>query len=108
MNEYIFDSKYPMIWLLKYYRHWCDVTAGTTNIQFDVFGGSDKRINKMSDSYSDWLITKGGIYRVKKGALLLYYGKNWLGEDYEDIDDETSGTPEHDLNPEDTQKMYVN
>ncbi|XP_054160171.1 uncharacterized protein LOC128958351 [Oppia nitens] len=104
-QRYDIKAKYPNGYSKRYYRHWCDVTVGTTNIQFDVFGGRDKRVNKLSDSYSDWIITRGGIYRVKKGSLILYYGKNWLGEDYEDLEDAVIGTPEKTLNPSDTQKI---
>lgn len=55
----------------------------------------------MSDSYSDWIINSGGIYRLKKGQLIWYYGKNWLGEEYNLEDDLLAGTPEKELHPED-------
>ena len=60
----------------------------------------------MSDSYSDWIINTGGIYRFKKGQLSLYYGKHWLGELF-DIEDDLAGTPEKELHPEDFVFMQV-
>ena len=60
----------------------------------------------MSDSYSDWIINSGGIYRFRKGQLFMYYGKNWLGEEH-NIEDDLAGTPEKELHPEDFVFMYV-
>lgn len=97
---------YPKRSHTKYYRHWCELKADGGSVKFDVFGGKDKRINRMSDSYSDWIINSGGIYRFKKGQLMLYYGKNWLGEEY-NIEDDLAGTPEKELNPDDFVFMYV-
>lgn len=54
----------------------------------------------MSDSYSDWIINSGGIYRFKKGQLTLYYGDNWLGDLF-DLEDQTAGTPEKEIRSED-------
>lgn len=92
--------KYPSHARTKYFKHWCEVKAEDASIKFDVFGGKDKRINRMTDSYSDWIINSGGIYRFKKGQLIMYYGKNWLGEDF-NIEDDLAGTPEKELNPDD-------
>lgn len=97
---------YPKKAHSKYYRHWCDLKADNANITFDVFGGKDKRINRMTDSYSDWIINSGGIYRFKKGQLMLYYGKDWLGEEHS-IEDDLAGTPEKTLDPNDFVFMYV-
>ncbi|KPM03353.1 casein kinase I isoform gamma-3 [Sarcoptes scabiei] len=84
----------------QFSRHWCNVKAEKESITFDVFGGKDKRINKMSDSYSDWIINSGGVYRFKKGQLIMYYHKDWLGEEHT-IEDDLAGTPEKELHPED-------
>lgn len=91
---------YPKRSHTKYFRHWCEVKAENVTIKFDVFGGKDKRINKMTDSYSDWIINSGGIYRFKRGQLNFYYGKDWLGEEH-NIEDDLAGTPEKELNPDD-------
>lgn len=93
-------SMYPKKVHSKYYRHWCELKAHNATLKFDVFGGKDKRLNRMSDSYSDWIINSGGVYRFRKGQLIHYYGKNWLGEDHT-IEDDLAGTPEKELNPDD-------
>lgn len=66
-----------------------DFIVDKKQLRFAVFGGKDKRINKLRDSYSDWIITRRGIYRVEKGKLELYYGKNWFlnSSEYDDEDD---------------------
>ena len=97
---YTFYRIYPKKKHAKYYRHWCEVKADGKTVKFDVFGGKDKRINKFSDSYSDWIINSGGVYRFRRGQLILYYGKDWLGEE-RSIEDDLAGTPEKELNPDD-------
>lgn len=100
-DRYDIKGKYPQKSMKKFYRHWCEVkTDDNISIMFDVFGGKNKKINKMSDSYSDWIINSGGIYRFRKGQLFMYYGKNWLGEEH-NIEDDLAGTPEKELHPED-------
>lgn len=94
------NRKYPQKRHNIYYRHWCELRTENATLKFDVFGGKDKRINRMTDSYSDWIINSGGVFRLKKGQLNFYYGKNWLGE-HHSIEDDLAGTPEKELNPDD-------
>ena len=90
-----FDFRnYPTKGANKYYKHWCvlkstDFIVDKKQLRFAVFGGKDKRINKLRDSYSDLIITRRCISRVENGKLELYYGKNWFlnSSEYDDEDD---------------------
>lgn len=99
-DRYDIKGKYPKSKHSRYHLHWCDIKVENISLRFDVFGGKDKRLSKMSDSYSDWIINSGGVHRFKKGQLILYYGKGWLGE-VTNIEDDLAGTPEKELNPDD-------
>ncbi|KAH9417889.1 hypothetical protein DERP_015371 [Dermatophagoides pteronyssinus] len=86
-DRYDIKGKYPQkssstTKKTTFYRHWCEVkTEDNISIMFDVFGGKNKKINKMSDSYSDWIINSGG--------------------EEHNIEDDLAGTPEKELHPED-------